>query len=88
MVAMKLSNKAKLKLFAPLIILNIILRLQVVPNEIGADSFIVHIQTLIWSLDMRNGFSIQIPSLVCMRIQKSVRFLSSYQASASPLVSR
>ena len=42
MVAMKLSNKAKLKLFAPLIILNIILRLQVVPNEIGADSFIVH----------------------------------------------
>jgi len=39
---MKFSNKAKMALFALLIILNIILRLQVVPNEIGNDSFIVH----------------------------------------------
>jgi len=42
-VGMKLSNKIKFKLFALLIILNIILRFQVVPNEIGVDSFLVHI---------------------------------------------
>jgi len=39
---MKFLNKTKLKLFMLLIILNIILRLQVVPNEIGVDSFLVH----------------------------------------------
>lgn len=39
---MKFPNKTKLKLFMLLIILNIILRLQVVPNEIGVDSFLVH----------------------------------------------
>ena len=39
---MKLSNKITLELFVLLIILNIILRLQVVSNEIGHDSFLVH----------------------------------------------
>ena len=39
---MKLSNKIKFKLFALLILLNIILRFQVVSNEIGVDSFLVH----------------------------------------------
>ena len=39
---MKFSNKIKLKLFALLIILNTILRFQVLPTEIGADSFQVH----------------------------------------------
>jgi hypothetical protein len=42
---MKLSNKVKLELFAFLIILNIILRFQVVSNEVGADSFMVHMVT-------------------------------------------
>ena len=41
---MKLSNKIKFKLFALLIILNIILRFQFVPNEIGVDSFLVHME--------------------------------------------
>jgi len=40
---MKLSKKAKIELFSLLIILNIILRFQVVPNEIFPDSFIMHI---------------------------------------------
>jgi len=39
---MKFSNKAKIELFALLIILNILLRLQVGSNEIGNDSFVVH----------------------------------------------
>ena len=39
---MKFSNKIKIKLFVLLIILDIVLRFQVVPNEIGADSFLVH----------------------------------------------
>ena len=42
---MKFSNKTKLKFFVLLIMLNIILRLQVVPNEIGVDSFSVHAMT-------------------------------------------
>ena len=41
---MRFSNKTKLKLFMLLIILNIILRLQVAPNEIGHDSFYVHME--------------------------------------------
>lgn len=40
---MKFSNKTKLKLFTLLILLTVILRLQVVSNEIGADSFLVHV---------------------------------------------
>ena len=40
---MKLSNKIKFELFTLLIILNIILRFQVVSHEIGADSFLMHI---------------------------------------------
>jgi hypothetical protein len=43
--AMKLSNKVKLELFAALIILNIILRLQAVKQEIGVDSFLIHMMT-------------------------------------------
>ena len=39
---MKLSSKVTLELFVLLIILNVILRLQVVPNEMGYDSFLVH----------------------------------------------
>ena len=39
---MKFSNKTKIELFTLLTILNIILRIQVVPNEIGVDSFLVH----------------------------------------------
>jgi len=42
---MKLSKKAKFMLFISLIILNIILRFQVVPNEIFPDSVIIHIIT-------------------------------------------
>ena len=40
---MKLSKKAKIELFSLLIILNVILRFQVVPNEIFPDSFLMHI---------------------------------------------
>lgn len=40
---MKFSNKIKCALFAQLILLNIILRLQTVPREIGDDSFVMHI---------------------------------------------
>jgi hypothetical protein len=40
---LKFSNKIKFELFIFLIILNIILRVQVVPHEIGADSFEMHI---------------------------------------------
>src|SRR3972149_9511633 len=39
---MKFSNRTNLSLFILLIILNIILRFQVVSNEIGVDSFLVH----------------------------------------------
>ena len=39
---MKLSNKVKLELFVLLIILNIILRFQVVSSEVGLDSTMVH----------------------------------------------
>lgn len=39
----KLSNKMKITLFALLVILNIILRFQVVSHEMGADSFLMHI---------------------------------------------
>lgn len=39
---MKLSNKVKFKLFTLLIILNIVLRFQVVSNEVGLDSLIMH----------------------------------------------
>lgn len=42
---MKLSNKMKIELFALLVILNIILRFQVVSHEIGIDSFLMHIMT-------------------------------------------
>lgn len=41
---MFISKTVKCVLFSLLIILSIILRLQVVPNEIGADSFIVHVE--------------------------------------------
>lgn len=40
---MKFSNKIKCVLFAQLILLNTILRLQTVPREIGNDSFVMHI---------------------------------------------
>ena len=40
---MKLSNKTKIELFALLILLSIILRIQVVSHEIGYDSFLMHI---------------------------------------------
>ena len=40
---MKLSKKSKIELFSLLIILNVILRFQVVPNEIFPDSFVMHI---------------------------------------------
>jgi len=40
---MELSKKAKIELFSLLIILNVILRFQVVPNEIFPDSFLMHI---------------------------------------------
>ncbi len=40
---MKLSKKAKIELFSLLITLNVILRFQVVPNEIFPDSFLMHI---------------------------------------------
>ena len=40
---MKLSNKMKFMLFAFLILLSIILRIQVVSHEIGHDSFLIHI---------------------------------------------
>ena len=40
---MKLSNKAKFMLFTSLIILNILLRFQIEPHEIGVDSFKMHI---------------------------------------------
>lgn len=43
-VKMKISSEVKLKLFILLIILNIILRLQVIPHEMGVDSFLVHIR--------------------------------------------
>lgn len=39
---MNFSNKVKFEFFTLLILLSIILRLQVVSNEIGADSFMVH----------------------------------------------
>ena len=39
---MEISKKRKIELFALLVVLNIILRFQVVPNEIGADSVLVH----------------------------------------------
>jgi len=42
---MRLSNKIKAILFALLILLNIVLRFQVVSHEIGADSFLMHIMT-------------------------------------------
>ena len=42
---MKLHNKIKLKLFCLLIMLNTILRFQVISNEIGVDSFLVHMKT-------------------------------------------
>jgi len=42
---MKLSNKAKFMLFTSLIILNILLRFQTEPHEIGVDSFKMHIMT-------------------------------------------
>ena len=42
---MNFSNKTKLQLFVLLIVLNVILRLQVVSNEIGFDSFLVHMMT-------------------------------------------
>lgn len=40
---MKISKNNKVKLFVLLIILNIILRFQVLPREIGSDSFFMHI---------------------------------------------
>jgi len=40
---MKLSRKRKFELFALLVMLNIILRFQIVSHEIGADSFLMHI---------------------------------------------
>ena len=40
---MKLSNKMKIMSFALLVILNIILRFQVVSHEIGRDSFLMHL---------------------------------------------
>ena len=42
---MKLSSKIKFKLFTLLIILNIILRFQVITNEVGVDSLLVHMMT-------------------------------------------
>ena len=42
---MKLSKKSKIELFSLLIILSVILRFQVVPNEIFPDSFLMHIMT-------------------------------------------
>lgn len=42
---MKVSDKVKFELFALLIILNVILRFQVVSNEIGSDSTMVHMVT-------------------------------------------
>ena len=41
---MRLSSKVQLTLFVLLIILNVILRFQVIPNEIGVDSLLVHMK--------------------------------------------